>query len=228
MSGASHPPAATTRRLPHPRRRPSPALTAHARPTSTSRRSPSTSPSGPPSTSCTLRIERGAPSTPSSALRTAARATTLHMISGSEARTPARVYLGGGADHRTAALQARRRRGLLQSYALFPHLSVEQQHRLRLERKKASSPRFPARGRGARARPARRSRQAQAGAASGGQQQRVALARALVNRRARCCSTSRSARSTCACASSCRSRPSGSSRTSASPSCTSRTTRRRP
>ena len=38
--------------------------------------------------------------------------------------------------------------------------------------------------------------------------------------RARCCSTSRSARSTCGCASSSRSSSSGSSRTSASPSCT--------
>ena len=73
---------------------------------------------------------------------------------------------------------------VFQSYALFPHLTVEKNVAFGLERQKGAQGRgHAARGGGARprrssaARPPRARRQL-----SGGQQQRVALARALVNR----------------------------------------------
>ncbi len=95
---------------------------------------------------------------------------------------------------------------VFQSYALFPHMTVEKNVAFGLERRKV--PKADVKRRVAETLdlvelgPLAKRRPTQM---SGGQQQRVALARALVNRPRRCCSTSRSARSTCACASSCRS-----------------------
>jgi ABC-type Fe3+/spermidine/putrescine transport system ATPase subunit len=95
---------------------------------------------------------------------------------------------------------------VFQSYALFPHLSVERNIAFGLEMRAPRSSEIPGRVRKAmgmvrmdvdkfaRRIPAQ---------LSGGQRQRVALARALVLEPPSCCSTSRSARSTSSCARRC-------------------------
>ena len=86
---------------------------------------------------------------------------------------------------------------VFQDYALFPHMTVQQNVEYGLRVRKI-------------AKAERRSRASEVlslvrlegfgerkpAQLSGGQRQRVALARAIVNTPARCCSTSRSARST--------------------------------
>jgi spermidine/putrescine transport system ATP-binding protein len=129
----------------------------------------------------TLSIERGrfyAMLGPSGCGKT----TTLRMIGGFEDPTGGRVFLGG--DDVTERPPYRRDvNTVFQSYALFPHLTVERNVAFGLERKKVG--RDEVRKRVAetlelvqlsgldRRKPAE---------LSGGQQQRVALARALVNR----------------------------------------------
>jgi spermidine/putrescine transport system ATP-binding protein len=129
----------------------------------------------------TLSIERGAFYAllgPSGCGKT----TTLRMIGGFEDPTEGVVYLGGQA---VTDLPPYRRdvNTVFQSYALFPHLSVERNVAFGLERKKVDKAEAKRRvgealemvqlGPLAKRRP---------GQLSGGQQQRVALARALVNR----------------------------------------------
>jgi len=129
----------------------------------------------------TLSIERGAFYAllgPSGCGKT----TTLRMIGGFEDPTQGRVFLGG-ADVTDHPPYKRDVNTVFQSYALFPHLSVERNVAFGLERKKV--PRAEARRRAAetlelvqlghlaKRKPAQ---------LSGGQAQRVALARALVNR----------------------------------------------
>jgi spermidine/putrescine transport system ATP-binding protein len=129
----------------------------------------------------TLSIERGAFYAllgPSGCGKT----TTLRMIGGFEDPTEGVVYLGGQA---VTDLPPYRRdvNTVFQSYALFPHLSVERNVAFGLERKKVDKAEATRRvgealemvqlGPLAKRRP---------GQLSGGQQQRVALARALVNR----------------------------------------------
>jgi spermidine/putrescine transport system ATP-binding protein len=129
----------------------------------------------------TLSIERGAFYAmlgPSGCGKT----TTLRMIGGFEDPTEGKVYLGG--DEVTQYPPYKRDvNTVFQSYALFPHLSVEKNVGFGLERKKVSKSDVKTRvgealelvqlgGLGKR-KPAQ---------LSGGQQQRVALARALVNR----------------------------------------------
>src|SRR3954449_12634775 len=110
------------------------------------------------------------------------KTTTLRMIGGFENPTIGRVFLGG-ADVTDAPPYKRDVNTVFQSYALFPHLSVEKNVAFGLERKKVSKDEV-------------RKRVAEAlelvqlahlskrkpGQLSGGQAQRVALARALVNR----------------------------------------------
>src|SRR5215216_2695522 len=110
------------------------------------------------------------------------KTTTLRMVGGFEDPTEGRVFLGG--DEVTQLPPYRRDvNTVFQSYALFPHLSVERNVSFGLERKKISKADVQTRvgaalemvqlaGYGKR-KPAQ---------LSGGQQQRVALARALVNR----------------------------------------------
>jgi spermidine/putrescine transport system ATP-binding protein len=129
----------------------------------------------------TLSIERGkfyALLGPSGCGKT----TTLRMIGGFEDPTAGTVYLGG---EEVTQLPPYRRdvNTVFQSYALFPHLSVERNVSFGLERKKVD-----------RAEVRRRVDDAlemvqlagynhrKPAQLSGGQQQRVALARALVNR----------------------------------------------
>jgi spermidine/putrescine transport system ATP-binding protein len=128
----------------------------------------------------TLSIERGsfyALLGPSGCGKT----TTLRMIGGFEDPTEGVVYLGGQA---VTDLPPYRRdvNTVFQSYALFPHLSVERNVAFGLERRKIGKAEVKQRvndmlelvqlGGLAKRKP---------GQLSGGQQQRVALARALVN-----------------------------------------------
>jgi spermidine/putrescine transport system ATP-binding protein len=110
------------------------------------------------------------------------KTTTLRMIAGFEQPSGGQVLID---DADVAALPPYRRptNTVFQSYALFPHLSVERNVAFGLERSKV--PRDEVRSRvaeelervGLSAEAKRKPRQL-----SGGQQQRVALARALVNR----------------------------------------------
>jgi spermidine/putrescine transport system ATP-binding protein len=110
------------------------------------------------------------------------KTTTLRMIGGFEDPTQGRVYLGG--DEVTQLPPYKRDvNTVFQSYALFPHLSVEKNVAFGLERKKVGRSDVQSRvdealemvqlGRYGKRKPSQ---------LSGGQQQRVALARALVNR----------------------------------------------
>jgi spermidine/putrescine transport system ATP-binding protein len=110
------------------------------------------------------------------------KTTTLRMVGGFEDPTEGRIYLGG--DEVTNLPPYKRDvNTVFQSYALFPHLSVEKNVAFGLERKKVSKADVESRvgealemvqlGQYGRRKP---------GQLSGGQQQRVALARALVNR----------------------------------------------
>jgi spermidine/putrescine transport system ATP-binding protein len=110
------------------------------------------------------------------------KTTTLRMVAGFEEPTEGRVLLDG--DDVTGLPPFRRATNtVFQSYALFPHLSVERNVAFGLERKKVPKDEVKRRvheelervGLGAEAK--RKPNQL-----SGGQQQRVALARALVNR----------------------------------------------
>ncbi len=110
------------------------------------------------------------------------KTTTLRMIAGFEEPTEGRVLIDGDD---VSGLPPYRRptNTVFQSYALFPHLSVERNVAFGLERAKAGKDEIRRRvgeelervGLGGEAK--RKPRQL-----SGGQQQRVALARALVNR----------------------------------------------
>jgi spermidine/putrescine transport system ATP-binding protein len=129
----------------------------------------------------TLSIERGAFYAmlgPSGCGKT----TTLRMIGGFEDPTEGQIYLGGDEVTQLPAYK-RDVNTVFQSYALFPHLSVERNVAFGLERKKVSKSEVKQRvgetlelvqlGHLGKRKPAQ---------LSGGQQQRVALARALVNR----------------------------------------------
>jgi spermidine/putrescine transport system ATP-binding protein len=110
------------------------------------------------------------------------KTTSLRMIGGFEDPTEGKVYLGGD-DVTQLPPYKRDVNTVFQSYALFPHLSVENNVAFGLERKKVSKADVKTRvgealemvqlGQFGKRKPAQ---------LSGGQQQRVALARALVNR----------------------------------------------
>jgi spermidine/putrescine transport system ATP-binding protein len=129
----------------------------------------------------TLSIERGtfyALLGPSGCGKT----TTLRMIGGFEDPTFGKVYLGG--DEVTQRPPYRRDvNTVFQSYALFPHLTVEKNVGFGLERKKVGKDELRKRVAEilelVQLAPLAKRKPSQL---SGGQQQRVALARALVNR----------------------------------------------
>ncbi len=110
------------------------------------------------------------------------KTTTLRMIGGFELPTEGRVLLGG-SEVTNAPPHKRDVNTVFQSYALFPHLTIEKNVAFGLERKgvgKAETKKRVAEALEtvqlphlAKRKPAQ---------LSGGQQQRVALARALVNR----------------------------------------------
>jgi spermidine/putrescine transport system ATP-binding protein len=110
------------------------------------------------------------------------KTTTLRMVGGFEDPTQGKVYLGG--DEVTNLPPYKRDvNTVFQSYALFPHLTVERNVAFGLERRKVGKAEV-------RKRVAEALELVQLGRygsrkpfqLSGGQQQRVALARALVNR----------------------------------------------
>jgi spermidine/putrescine transport system ATP-binding protein len=110
------------------------------------------------------------------------KTTTLRMVGGFEEPTDGRVFLGGD-DVTEHPPYKRDVNTVFQSYALFPHLTVERNVSFGLERRKVGKDEAKKRANEAlelvqlgglgRRKPAQ---------LSGGQQQRVALARALVNR----------------------------------------------
>ncbi len=110
------------------------------------------------------------------------KTTTLRMVAGFEEPTEGRVLIDG-KDVVGLPAYKRQTNTVFQSYALFPHLSVERNVAFGLERQKTSKDEIRRRvgeelervGLAGEAK--RKPRQL-----SGGQQQRVALARALVNR----------------------------------------------
>jgi spermidine/putrescine transport system ATP-binding protein len=110
------------------------------------------------------------------------KTTTLRMVAGFEEPTEGRVLLDGSDVTGLPAFK-RPTNTVFQSYALFPHLSVEDNVAFGLRRKKVDKQEIRRRVEeelervGLSAEANRRPAQL-----SGGQQQRVALARALVNR----------------------------------------------
>jgi putative spermidine/putrescine transport system ATP-binding protein len=110
------------------------------------------------------------------------KTTTLRMVAGFEEPTEGRVLLAGEDVTGRPAFK-RSTNTVFQSYALFPHLSVEKNVAFGLQRKKLDRDEIRRRVAeeldrvGLAAEAGRRPAQL-----SGGQQQRVALARALVNR----------------------------------------------
>jgi spermidine/putrescine transport system ATP-binding protein len=110
------------------------------------------------------------------------KTTTLRMVAGFEEPSEGTVQLDGEDVTGRPAFK-RPTNTVFQSYALFPHLSVERNVAFGLQRKKVSKDEIGRRVReelervGLAAEANRKPRQL-----SGGQQQRVALARALVNR----------------------------------------------
>ena len=122
------------------------------------------------------------------------KTTTLRMIAGFERPTSGRIVLDG-EDVAQTPPHRRNVNTVFQSYALFPHLNVADNVAFGLKYKKvAKSEREKLVARGARARPARRLREAQAGAALGrpaaarraGARSRPAAARAAARRAAGC------------------------------------------
>src|SRR3954465_3962906 len=129
----------------------------------------------------TLAIERGAFYAllgPSGCGKT----TTLRMIGGFEDPTAGTVYLGG-RDVTDLPPYRRDVNTVFQSYALFPHLTVERNVAFGLERRKLAKDEVRRRvGEALELTQLPRLDKRKPAQLSGGQQQRVALARALVNR----------------------------------------------
>ena len=110
------------------------------------------------------------------------KTTTLKMIAGFEKPDAGTVELGG-EDVSGLAPYARSVNTVFQDYALFPHMSVEENIEYGLTiTQGAEGGTGEAARRGPRNGPARRPRRPQAERTVGGQRQRVALARAIVNR----------------------------------------------
>jgi iron(III) transport system ATP-binding protein len=156
------------------------------------------------------------------------KTTMLRLIAGLELPTSGAIFIGERNVSRVPAAE-RDVSMVFQSYALFPHMSVLENVRYGLV--VAKVPRAQANERA-------RAALAQVGLdgydgrlpseLSGGQQQRVAVARARsCSSRWCCCSTSRCRTSTRACAGRCARRSANCSGDWDSPSCTSRTTRRK-
>src|SRR5215216_6109329 len=110
------------------------------------------------------------------------KTTTLRMVGGFEDPTEGRVFLGG--DEVTQLPPYKRDvNTVFQSYALFPHLSVERNVSFGLERRKLDKAQVRQRvGEALEMVQLAGYERRKPGQLSGGQQQRVALARALVNR----------------------------------------------
>jgi len=108
------------------------------------------------------------------------KTTTLRMIAGLETPSAGRILIGGN-DVTDQKPHQRPVNTVFQNYALFPHMSVEENVAFGLKQRKVDNPQQRAQAALEMVElqhlAARRPQQL-----SGGQQQRVALARALVNR----------------------------------------------
>jgi spermidine/putrescine transport system ATP-binding protein len=110
------------------------------------------------------------------------KTTTLRMVGGFEDPTKGRVFLGG-EDVTQRPPYRRDVNTVFQSYALFPHLSVERNVAFGLERRRTSKAELRQRvGEALEMVQLTGYEKRKPAQLSGGQQQRVALARALVNR----------------------------------------------
>ena len=110
------------------------------------------------------------------------KTTTLRMIGGFEYPTAGRVRLGG-EDVTERPPNRREVNTVFQSYALFPHMTVERNVAFGLERKRVAKPEVRRRvGEVLEAVQLQHVAKRKPTQLSGGMQQRVALARALVNR----------------------------------------------
>ena len=155
------------------------------------------------------------------------KTTLLRMIGGFDLPDEGRILLDG-VDLADRPPEERPVRTVFQSYALFPHMTV--QGNVAFPLKMAKTPAAEAAAKIAEALADVRLsgfNNRFPHELSGGQRQRVAIARALVTHPTCCCSTSRWRRSTPSCGRRCRSSSSTCRRRSASRSSTSRTTRRR-
>ena len=109
------------------------------------------------------------------------KTTTLRLIAGFERPTRAGSCSDGDDVTRRPPYE-RDVNTVFQDYALFPHMTVARERRVRAQGQADQEGRARrARGRGARARAARRAGERKPSQLSGGQRQRVALARAIVN-----------------------------------------------
>ena len=155
------------------------------------------------------------------------KTTTLRMVAGLEEPTAGQILIGD-EDITDTKPYKRPVNTVFQSYALFPHLDIFENVAFGLRRRKR------ARRQGAGR--ARRSSWSSSATWPGASRPSSPAASSSASRwpgrsstgRRCCCSTSRSAPSTSSCAGRCSSSSSGSRPRSASPSSTSRTTRRRP
>jgi spermidine/putrescine transport system ATP-binding protein len=110
------------------------------------------------------------------------KTTTLRMIGGFEFPTAGRVHLGG-EDVTEQPPNRRAVNTVFQSYALFPHMTVERNVAFGLERKRVPKAEVRTRvGEALEAVQLQHVATRKPAQLSGGMQQRVALARALVNR----------------------------------------------
>jgi spermidine/putrescine transport system ATP-binding protein len=110
------------------------------------------------------------------------KTTTLRMIGGFELPTAGRVFLGS-EDVTQRPPHKREVNTVFQSYALFPHLTVEKNVAFGLQRRKVAKSEISTRvGEALETVQMQQFAQRRPSQLSGGQQQRVALARALVNR----------------------------------------------
>ena len=110
------------------------------------------------------------------------KTTTLRMIGGFELPTAGRIFLGS-EDVTDRPPHKREVNTVFQSYALFPHLSVEKNVAFGLQRRKVAKADVTSRvAEALETVQMQEFAQRKPAQLSGGQQQRVALARALVNR----------------------------------------------
>ena len=109
------------------------------------------------------------------------KTTTLRMIAGFEVPDEGSIELAGRGRVAASALRPPVNT-VFQDYALFPHMTVQQNVEYGLMVKKVKKGERRVRAGSARNGAPRRARRPQASQLSGGQRQRVALARAIVNR----------------------------------------------
>ena len=111
------------------------------------------------------------------------KSTLLRMLAGFEKPTDGRILVARSGHSRYRRPIERPVNMMFQSYALFPHMTVEREHRLRTQAGRHAEGRDRGARRGnAEARELEQFAKRKPHQLSGGQQQRVALARAIAKR----------------------------------------------